>query len=137
MEEVVCMHTFKRAVAAMPAKDFERAKSWYADNLGLKPTREMGEMGAYYEVGETEFLLYPSQFAGTNKATAMGFEVEDVEATVAELRGNGIEFMEYDFPELKTVNGVATMEAAGQTLKSAWCADSEGNIIAIGNSWRD
>ncbi|HEX9885320.1 MAG TPA: VOC family protein [Longimicrobiales bacterium] len=131
------MATFVRAGAALPAKDFERAKSWYADKLGLKPVQEMGDQGSYYEVGDSRFMLYPSQFAGTNQATAMGLEVDDVEATVAELRSAGVEFAEYDFPGLKTVDGVATMEADGHTLKSAWCTDSEGNIIAIANAWRD
>jgi catechol 2,3-dioxygenase-like lactoylglutathione lyase family enzyme len=83
-EEVVSMATIMRAVGMVPVKDYERAKSWYADKLGLKPVEEMGQMGAYYEVGESRFLLYPSQFAGTNQATAIALEVDDVEAMVAE-----------------------------------------------------
>lgn len=129
------MPRFTQSVAMVPAGDFERAKSWYADSLGLKPTEEIGDQGAYYEVGPSRFMLYPSRFAGTNEANTIAFEVEDVEATVAELREQGIEFMEYDFPGLTTVDGVATLEGAGRTLKSAWCKDSEGNIIAIGNAW--
>lgn len=131
------MRRFMRTAAMVPAIDLERAKSWYADSLGLKPTEELGDQGAYYDVGASRFLVYPSRFAGTNEATTMAFEVDDVEATVAELREQGVEFLEYDFPELTTVDGVATMEAAGRTLKSAWCKDSEGNIIAIGNAWSD
>lgn len=131
------MATIRQAVGMVPVKDFERAKSWYADKLGLKPVEEMGEMGAYYEVGESRFLLYPSQFAGTNQATAIALEVDNVEAMVADLREAGVEFIEYDLPEIKTVDGVATAEIAGRTLKSAWCKDTEDNIIAIGNAFRD
>ena len=46
-----------------------------------------------------------------------------------ELRGKGVKFEEYDFPGLKTVNGIATM---GE-LKTAWFRDSEGNILALSN----
>lgn len=131
------MATMVRAVGMIPVKDYERAKSWYADKFGLKPVEEMGQMGAYYQVGESRFLLYPSQFAGTNQATAIALEVEDVEGMVAGLREAGVEMIEYDLPEIQTVDGVATMEVEGRTLKSAWCKDPEDNIIAIGNAFRD
>ena len=37
----------------------------------------------------------------------MGFEVEDIEATVRELRTRGVVFEEYDLPGLETVDGIA------------------------------
>jgi catechol 2,3-dioxygenase-like lactoylglutathione lyase family enzyme len=123
----------KSVTATLPASDFERAKSWYADKLGLKPTQEdMG--GATYNFNGSSLLLYPSEFAGTNKATAAGFDVDDVSATVEELRGAGVTFEEYDLPELKTENGIATFEDQGTTLSVAWFKDSEDNIIAITGS---
>ena len=125
------MPQFKGAFAALPASDFERAKSWWADNVGLKPEDET-EAGANYKVGATRFLLYPSQFAGTNKGTAMTLEVDDVRAAVKEMRGNGIEFQEYDLPELKTEDGVAVLEEGDRKIEAAWFIDSEGNIIAVG-----
>lgn len=125
------MPNFKDAHATLPASDLDRAKNWYADKLGLKPSEE-GDVGAYYDVGSSRFLLYPSQFAGTNQATAASFEVDDIEAAVAELRQNGVTFEEYDIPGVKTENGIATFEAMGRTVQSAWFKDSEGNILAIG-----
>jgi predicted enzyme related to lactoylglutathione lyase len=121
----------KSVEAALPASDIERAKAWYAEKLGLRPAREdMG--GALYEIEATRFLLYPSQFAGTNKATSAGFTVDDVEETVAKLREKGVTFEEYDFPGLKTENGVATFESEQGTGKAAWFKDSEGNILSVG-----
>lgn len=126
------MPQFKGAYAALPASDYDRAKKWWADSLGMKPVDE-SNAGANYEVGTTRFLLYPSQFAGTNQGTAMTLEVDDVRAAVDELRAKGIEFQEYDFPELKTEDGVATWEDdAGRKIEAAWFIDSEGNIIAVG-----
>ena len=115
--------------ATLPAADMARAKEWYRDKLDLKPVEEapMGE--ATYETGGARFLLYPSPNAGTNQATAAGFMVDDFDATVAELRSNGVVFEEYDFGEgLATVDGVITMPDG---RKGAWFKDSEGNILAL------
>ena len=73
-------------------------------------------------------MLYPSGFAGTNQATAAGWQVDDIEAVVAGLKANGVEFQEYDFDELKTVDGIATLPDG---LKGAWFIDSEGNILSV------
>lgn len=116
-----------KLMATLPASDMARAKSFYADKLDLKPVED-SEHEAWYETGGARFLLYMSGFAGTNKATAAGFNVDDVEATVADLKGRGVTFEEYDFDELKTVDSIATTEDG---TKAAWFKDSEGNIIGI------
>lgn len=48
----------------------------------------------------------------------MGWEVEDIEATVEWLRARGVVFEEYDFPGLRTVNGIA--EVAGKLPEQGW-----------------
>ena len=114
--------------ASLPASDISRARDFYKDKLDLEPVRESPDGGAFYESGDTTFFLYPSGFAGTNQATAAAWEVDDIEATVSELQGRGVVFEEYDFDELKTVNGIAET-SEGQ--KAAWFKDSEGNILGI------
>jgi hypothetical protein len=71
----------------------------------------------------------------------MGWEVDDIEATVAALRACGVVFEEYDLPGLKTVNGIA--EVAGNYPsrgsvgeKAAWFKDGEGNLLGIGQPIR-
>ena len=64
----------------------------------------------YLQAGSSRIFVYPSEFAGTNQATATGFDVEDIAAAVAELRGKGVTFEEYDMPGLKTENGIAELE---------------------------
>jgi predicted enzyme related to lactoylglutathione lyase len=123
----------KSVEAALPAGDMKRAKAWYAEKLELTPVQE-DESGAWYEIEGTGFLLYPSQFAGTNKATSAGFTVEDVEQTVAELRQRGVMFEEYDFPGLKTENGIATLQTQRGARRSAWFKDSEGNTLSVGGA---
>ena len=115
--------------ATLPASDMERAKAWYASVLQLEPTEITEDGSARYEVEGSVFMLYESQFAGTNQATAAGIEVDDVEATVAELKSRGAVFEDYDFGEaLRTVNGIATSPSGSQI---AWLKDSEGNILGI------
>ena len=113
--------------ATIPAQDLERAKSFYADKLGLKPTEERPE-GLRYRGANGEFLLFESSGSASGAHTQLGWDVDDVEAAVAELRGRGVVFEEYDLPGFKTVDGIA--EIAGE--KGAWFKDSEGNLLAIG-----
>jgi catechol 2,3-dioxygenase-like lactoylglutathione lyase family enzyme len=118
-----------RIAVTLPASDLERAKAWYSRILGLEPV-EVEPMGeTWYELGGYRFMLYESQFAGTNKATAAGLEVDDFEATVAELKARGATFEEYDFGEdFRTVEGIITLPNG---RKGAWLKDSEGNILGI------
>jgi catechol-2,3-dioxygenase len=115
-------------IAVLPAKDIARAKDFYRDVLGLEPAETMDEENVLYRCGNgTAFLLYQTDNAGTAKNTQMGWATDDVEAEAQELRGRGVVFEEYDFPGLKTENGIATTTAG----KAAWFLDTEGNILNI------
>ncbi len=118
----------RRAYATIPAADLSRARKWYEDKLGLKPS-VADEMGLVYRIGEgSGFLLYPTAAAGQAPNTLMAFNSTDVPGDIAALRGRGVVFEEYDFPGLKTVDGIAAIGGRD----SAWFKDSEGNILAIG-----
>ena len=115
-------------MAVLPAKDINRAKEFYRDKLGIEPSEILEEGGAMYRCGQgTRFLLYQTENAGTAKNTQMGWETDDLEREMEELRGRGVVFEEYDFPGLKTENGIATTNWG----KAAWFLDSEGNIINV------
>ena len=94
---------------------------------------ETTEDGSYwFELEGVRFLVYSSQFAGTNQATAAGLEVDDVEAAVADFRSRGATFEEYDFgDDFRTVDGILTTPAG---TKLAWMKDSEGNILGVATS---
>ncbi|HEY9358286.1 MAG TPA: VOC family protein [Arthrobacter sp.] len=114
-------------MAVLPAKDISRAKDFYRDKLVLEPETEQ-EDGVMYRCGKgTGFLLYETDNAGSAKNTQMGWETDNLEAEMEDLRGRGVVFEDYDFPGLKTENGVATNEWG----KSAWFLDSEGNILNL------
>lgn len=115
--------------AVLPATDIERARRWYSEKLHLEPvsTSPFGDLR--YQAGGVEFLLYQSELAGANRATAAGFALTDFDEVVAQLRSDGVEFEEVDFGESgRTIDGVITTPD-GQ--KAAWFKDSEGNIFAL------
>ena len=114
-------------MAVLPAKDINRAKDFYRDKLVLEPETEQAD-GVMYRCGKgTGFLLYETDNAGSAKNTQMGWETDNLEAEMEDLRGRGVVFEDYDFPGLKTENGVATNDWG----KSAWFLDSEGNILNV------
>ncbi len=114
----------------LPAADLERAKRWYAEKLGLEPVNvtEFGDLE--YETGGGPFIVYQSEFAGTNKASAAGFKLADFDATIAGLRANGVVFDHVDFGDYgATVDGV--IASPDGKHKAAWFKDSEGNSFAL------
>jgi catechol 2,3-dioxygenase-like lactoylglutathione lyase family enzyme len=121
------MFETSKAVATIAVSDMGAARKFYEGTLGLKVIDDRSD-GTRYEVGDSWFLVYPSQFAGTAKSTYMSFEVSDLEKAVQELQERGVTFEEYDMPGLKTVNGIAEI----QGVKGAWFKDPDGNILSVG-----
>lgn len=116
--------------AALAVSDIKRAKKFYQDTLGL-PIKSEDDGGIVFKCGgNTRILVYPSGFAGTNQATAAGWSVSDLDSEMADLRGKGVTFEEYDMPGLKTKDGVATLD----NEKAAWFKDTEGNILVLSQS---
>jgi predicted enzyme related to lactoylglutathione lyase len=113
--------------AYIPVKDLNRARQFYEEKIGLKPKEER-QGGILYEFGEhTRCFMYPTPNAGSAKASQAFWQVDDIEREVAELKRRGVKFEEYDTPELKTRDGIATPGAT----KAAWFKDTEGNIMAL------
>ena len=122
----------------LPAQNLERARAFYAEKLGLEPIEER-KGGLRYVCAAGEFALFKSAGTASGDHTQMGWEVEDIEATVRELRARGVVFEEYDFTGLRTVEGIADIEgnypSKGSGERGAWFRDSEGNMLGIGQRW--
>ena len=111
----------------IPVQDVERAKQFYLEKLGLEPgDMSAGSEGVLVKSGGVHFLLYPTQ-APRGGHTLAGWPVADLDAEMAELRGRGVVFEDYDLPGLKTVDGVYESEDG----RGAWFKDSEGNILSL------
>jgi catechol 2,3-dioxygenase-like lactoylglutathione lyase family enzyme len=122
-----------RYQTTLPCSDLERAKSFYADKLGLipaddRPGQEMFEGRVFYEGRDGgQLLLFLSNGRASGSFTQMGFSVADIDAEVRDLKQQGVQFEEYDFPGFDQATGIA------QTgdHRAAWFKDSEGNLLVI------
>lgn len=123
------MLTNAPAAATIAVRDLDAAKKFYTDTLGLTIARDDSPGAIFFESGGSTILLYARPTHEPSAATIASFRVDDVASTVGSLRGRGVTFEEYDFDQLKTVNGVATLPN-GST--AAWFKDPDGNIIALG-----
>jgi catechol 2,3-dioxygenase-like lactoylglutathione lyase family enzyme len=120
-----------RANSAYPTvavSELERSRDFYGGTLGLAVISQRPEGDFYDAGGGSKLLVYPSGFAGTAQSTVMEFDVEDLRGTMAELREAGVVFEDYDFPGLKTEDGVAELPGLGL---AAWFKDPDGNILAL------
>ena len=115
------------ATPMIAVKDLDRAKTFYQDTLGLEVDNEWGEEGVTLKSGGTLVNVYRSEFAGTNKATALNFDVDDIEMEVSELKGKGIFFEHYDLDGLRKEGDIYTAEG----MKTAWFKDPDGNILSL------
>jgi catechol 2,3-dioxygenase-like lactoylglutathione lyase family enzyme len=124
-----------RVSTRLPAQDLERARAFYSDKLGLDPVEERPG-GLRYEGASGRFSLFESAGRSSGDHTQMAFDVDDIDAVVAELRRRGVEFEEVDVPGLRTVDGIAEVEgnypSSGTGERAAWFRDSEGNLLGIG-----
>jgi len=121
------MLKIKRSAAAIPAQDVKRAREFYEQKLGLKPTDEMADGSVFYQTGETVFFVFPSIGKASGDHTQLGLEVDDATAAANEVRSKGVKLEEYDMPDFKTKEGIAEVGDG----KGFWFKDPEGNLIAV------
>jgi len=115
------------SAAIVAVSDIERARRFYQDALGLTPDGEGGDVLAF-RTGSTRLLVYPSEYAGTNKANAVVFDMKgDLVETVQALKDRGVVFEHYDLPGL-TLNG--DVHEAG-AARLAWFKDPDGNLLHL------
>jgi catechol 2,3-dioxygenase-like lactoylglutathione lyase family enzyme len=139
MEETIMPGPLDNAhtVTKLPAQDLKRAQAFYRDKLGLEPVEER-DGGLRYLCGQTEFHLFASAGAPSGKSTQMGFEVEDLEATLADLRARGVSFERFDMPGMETRGDMIVVPnnyaSKGTGELGAFFYDSEGNLIGIAQS---
>jgi catechol 2,3-dioxygenase-like lactoylglutathione lyase family enzyme len=121
-------------VTKLPAQDLERARRFYHDRLGFEPVEER-QGGLRYVCGTSEFHLFASSGAASGRSTQMGFEVEDIDRAVAELRARGLEFETFDLGDLEVTDQIVVVRdnypSKGTGERGAFFFDSEGNLLAL------
>jgi catechol 2,3-dioxygenase-like lactoylglutathione lyase family enzyme len=118
----------KSVLATIPVKDLAAAQRFYEGTLNFKKVEEEGEEAITYQSGDSEIVVYRSDFAGTNRATAatwvVGDEIEDI---VKELKTKGVPFEHYEMPGMKLQGDLHVADG----MKAAWFKDPDGNILAL------
>ena len=114
----------------LAVKDVARARRFYEDTLGLEAVPGGMEDILQYRAGQTVFVVYPSQYAGTNKATALTWTVgEELEQEVERLKRKGVTFEHYGLPDTVRKGDI---HESGE-IRNAWFKDPDGNIHALSN----
>jgi len=111
----------------LPVKDLARARRFYEQQLGLEAGAAKPDGKFVYHCGGTEIALFPKAEGTSAKHTALSFKVDDIARAIAELKGRGVRFADYDFPDFKTVEHVCVLGSE----KAAWFEDPEGNILCL------
>lgn len=117
----------KDAVANVAVKDLDVATDFYGNTLGLKPLHEEGEELVVFQSGHSSINVYRSQYAGTNKATAVTWTVDNLEDEVEALKKKGVVFEHYDMPGMRLQGDVHVSDH----MKVAWFKDPDGNILNL------
>jgi predicted enzyme related to lactoylglutathione lyase len=114
----------------LPASDRDRARAFYDDKLGLTPSQVLPNGDLEYECAGIRFYVTKSVGKSPGEFTQGSWVVSDIDAAVAALRSRGVEFEEYDLPELKmkTVDGITGVPELG---RAAYFKDSEGNLLGM------
>ena len=115
------------AVATIAVKNIDVARNFYEGVLGLtpQPASEQGVMS--FRTGSTTVLVYTSQFAGTNRATAATWNVEDLDRVIEFLKSKGVAFEHYDMPGVTRKGDVHVTGSS----RAAWFKDPDGNVLAL------
>ena len=117
----------KDAVANVAVKNLDVAADFYRDTLGLKPVHHEGKELVVFQSGRSSINVYRSEYAGTNKATAVTWTVDNIEDEVTALKNKGVVFEHYDLPGM-TREGDVHMNGH---MKVAWFKDPDGNILNV------
>ena len=129
-----------RVATRIPVRDLERARAWYTEKLGLDAAEERPG-GLLYRFANGDFALFESAGAASGTHTQMGWDVDDIEATVAELRSRGVEFEEVEMPGMPIEDGIVEVPGnypskGGRGERAVWFRDLDGNMFGIGQALR-
>jgi catechol 2,3-dioxygenase-like lactoylglutathione lyase family enzyme len=111
----------------LPVKDLARARRYYEERLRLVPVGAKPDGKFVYRCGGTEIALFPKPEGTKAEHTALSFKVANINAAIAELKGRGVVFDDYDLPGFRTVEHVCVLGSE----KAAWFRDPEGNILCL------
>jgi predicted enzyme related to lactoylglutathione lyase len=117
-----------KAFSGFSVNDIQKAKEFYGQTLGLEVTEEAMGILTLHISGGSKIIIYPKPNHTPATFTILNFPVTDVEKTVDELTGRGVQFEQYDLGQMKT-DKKGIVRGQGPTI--AWFKDPAGNILSV------
>lgn len=126
------MFSNRRAFSSFSVDDLAKAKEFYGKTLGLEVTEE-DDMGLNLCLeGSTNIFVYPKEDHQPATFTILNFIVEDIDASMYELKEKGVRFMHYDIDGIKQdENGVYRGLSIGNGPDIAWFEDPARNVLSV------
>ncbi len=122
------MLSSNRISAVLVSTDLEASRRFYEEQIGLTLSGETIPNHLVFEAGDgTTLLIYGRPSGNLADHTQVRFWSSDIDRDVAALVERGVVFDDYDTPNFRTVDHVATTTIG----RSAWFKDPDGNTIAI------
>ena len=116
------MSPTRLAQVAIPVGDLERAKTFYAQVLGLPHLFDAPPGLTFFQCGETRLMLSRPEGPETAGRSILYYGVDDVGIAYEEMRSKGVAFEE---PPRQIA------EVEGRPIHLAICRDGEGNLLGL------
>ncbi len=114
-----------RIIAFVPTRNERRAREFYQTVLGLEFISE-DEFAAVFNVNGTMLRISKVMHFEPAPFSVLGWEVDDIRATLAELRMRGVTFERYEMHQDEL--GIWTAPGGAQV---AWFKDPDGNVLSV------
>jgi catechol 2,3-dioxygenase-like lactoylglutathione lyase family enzyme len=115
-----------RLVGFVPTVDLPRARTFYAETLGLRVADESA-FACVFDANGTMLRVTPVRKLARARYTVLGWSVDDIDATVHGLTDAGVVFMRYRSMELDAL-GIWTAHGGSRV---AWFQDPDGNLLSL------
>jgi len=119
------MFTNTRAFSGFAVDDIAKARTFYAETLGIK-TSEENAILTLHLAGDRDTIVYPKPDFVPATYTILNFAVDDIEKAVDELNGRGVQVVRYEGFE-QDARGI--FRGGGPLI--AWFNDPAGNVLAV------
>ena len=117
----------EKIIGFVPISDAARAKSFYAEKLGLKFVSE-DSFAVVFDANGNMLRLTRVQEVRPQPFTILGWQVSDITTTVRQLGAAGVEFERYG--EFMQQDDLGIWDAPGGS-RVAWFKDPDGNILSV------
>lgn len=120
------MLTGSKLVGFLTTTDYEKARAFYEGKLGFEVI-SLDQFALAVRCGENMIRITKAENFTPAQGTVLGWEVEDIRATVLWLSGREVATEKYGFVADKEL-GIWTAPDGDQV---AWFKDPDGNVLSI------